>query len=289
MLVSAAPAAAQAAPTLAPAEAPVSLADAERALNALELERALTLATAYRRTAPADPRGHVMLARVHLARRDPEAAYLSLQDALDAAPSDVDTLYYLGTISAELARRAFERLEEIAPDSARLRQLMAESLEARAMHAAAEREYEAALAKQPDLLDALLGLAKLKRIRLACDEAVALYARAETVRPTFEGAYGLGVCLSTQHDHGAALVRFEQAVARSPKSAVAWLGLGKTLHQLGRWPEAVAGLERAIAIEPGMAEAHYALGQALRAAGDGPRAAVAFRKAEALGQGAGPR
>ena len=81
---------------------------------------------------------------------------------------------------------------------------MAESLEAQDRRQAAETEYEAALAPRPDLLEALLGLAKLKRIRLACDEAIALYKnRAEaSVRPTFEGAYGLGMCESVRQNDG---------------------------------------------------------------------------------------
>ena len=98
----------------------------------------------------------------------------------------------------------------------------------------AEKEYAAALAAKPDLLEALLGLAKLQRIRLACEEARVLYERAEAVRPTFDGAYGLGVCLGYLQNDQLAVKQFEQAVQRNPSAAVAWAGLGTSLVKVGR-------------------------------------------------------
>ncbi len=65
-------------------------------------------------------------------------------------------------------------------------------LEVQQRNADAEKEYATALEAKPELLEALLALAKLKRIRLACEEALGLYDRAESIRPTFDAAYGLG-------------------------------------------------------------------------------------------------
>lgn len=253
------------------------------ALSAGELDRALTLAQGLVRQRPGDVRANVLLGRVHLERSELDAAYVALRKALQANPKDVDALYYMGLVTAQLAATEFERLVKMAPDSGRAHQLMAESLEAQDRPREAEREYEAAVAAQPELLDALLGLARLKRIRLACDEAVELYVRAERVRPTFDAAYGLGVCQQYLQQDEKARAAFELAVKRDPKSAVAWVGLGSTLTRLGHPADAIAKLQKAIELEPEMGEAYYALGLAFRAAGHQERAKAAFAKAEALG------
>lgn len=255
---------------------------AEKALSSGQVERAGQMVTAYLKQHPADGPAHLLLARVHLEEADLESAYTELRRALAANPRDVDALYYQGIVTARLAGRQFQRLEEIAPDSPRLHQLLAESLEAQDRRESAEAEYARALAARPDLLEPLLALGKLKRIRLACDEAIALYRRAEAVRPTFEGAYGLAVCQAVLQDHAAAAAQFEVAIQREPQAAIAWVGLAKSLLALGRPAEAVARLQKAVALEPGMGEAWYALGQAYQAAGDRTAAADAFRKAGEL-------
>lgn len=258
------------------------IAEATRALAAGDADRAFQLGTAYLKDHPADPRVRILLARIHLDRDELDAAYLQLGPALRAHPQNVDVLYYLGLVSGQLAADQFERLTERAPGSARVHQLVAESLEAQDRRAEAEREYEAALAAKPDLVDALLGLAKLKRIRLDCDGAIALYTKAEAVRPTFDGAFGLATCLLRQQDNDAALTRFEQAVERDPKAAVAWVGLGSTMLEAGRSSDAIVRLRRAIELEPGMADAYYILGRAYRVAGDAARSKEAFETAERL-------
>ena len=259
------------------------LSDAGHALQAGDLDRASQLGTAYLKAHPASAAASVLLARIALARNDPETAYTRLRAALAASPSNVDALYYLGMLSGQLSQEAFQRLAQMAPDSARLHQLAAESLLAQEKRADAEAEYHAALKADPDLYDALLGLAKLERIRLACDDAVVLYQKAEAMRPSFDGAYGLGVCQSYLQDDAAAARSFERALAIDAKAAVAWVGLGTSLTKLGRPAEAIPKLQRAIALEPGMTEAHYALGMAYRATGDQARSAEAFQKAQQRG------
>ena len=113
----------------------------------------------------------MLLVRVHLERDEWDSAYRMANRAARAHPADVDVLYYLGLVTRRLAADQFQRLVRMAPDSARVHQLQAEMLEAQERRADAEKEYAAALEAKPDLLEALLGLGKLKRIRLACEEA----------------------------------------------------------------------------------------------------------------------
>lgn len=269
----------------APAARPAAdsrLAAASRALAAGDLESALELGTAYLKQHPGSPRAQLLLVQVHLEREDLDAAYGLAASVVRAHPRDVDALYHLGLVTRRLAALELARLVESAPGSARARQLRAEAFEAQERRADAEKEYAAALEVQPDLLDALLGLGRLKRIRLACEEAIALYDRAEAIRPTFDGAYGLGVCHSYLQNDAVAAARFEEAVGRDAKAAVAWAGLGTSLVKLRRTAEGIGKLQRAIALEPEMAEAHYMLGMAYQAAGDRARAEEAFRKADAL-------
>jgi tetratricopeptide (TPR) repeat protein len=259
-----------------------TLAEASRALAAGDDRRALVLGNTYLQRHPDEVRAQILLVRVHLARGEAEHAYRIASRAARRHPADVDVLYYLGLVTRRLAAEELERLTRMAPDSARVHQLKAEVLEAKERRADAEKEYAAALAVKPDLLEALLGLAKLQRIRLACDEARFLYQRAETIRPTFDAAYGLGVCHSYLQNDELAVTQFEQAVQRNPAAAVAWGGLGTSLVKLGRTSEGIAKLQRAIALAPGMDEAHYMLGMAYQSSGDTIRAQEAFKKAEQL-------
>ncbi len=258
------------------------LTEASRALASGDTDRAFRVGTDYLKRHPGDVRAQMLLVRVHVERDEWDRAYLIANRAVRAHPADVDTLYYLGLVTRRLAADQFERLVRMAPDSARVHQLQAEMLEVQERKADAETEYAAALEATPDLLEALLGLGKLKRIRLACEEAVGLYDKAEAIRPTFDAAYGLGVCHSYLQNDELAVKKFELAVQRSPSEAVAWAGLGTSLVKLRRTAEGIAKLQHAIALEPGMSEAHYMLGMAYQASGDPSRAQEAFNKAEQL-------
>jgi tetratricopeptide (TPR) repeat protein len=258
------------------------LKEAARAFDRGDSARAYDLGSAFVKAHPRDSAARVLLARIHLGRNELDDAYEQLDIGLRADPRNVDVLAYLGFVSGQLAAAAFERLSTEAPNSARARQLMGETFEAQDERANAEAAYAAALEADPHLLDALLALGKLKRIRLACEEAIPLYQRAESLQRTFESAYGLGVCHAYMQDDKAATARFEQAIERDPTAGVAWAGLGTALVRQGRTREGIAALERAVVIEPGMADAHYMLGMAYTSSGDPARAKAAFAAAERL-------
>jgi tetratricopeptide (TPR) repeat protein len=261
---------------------PPAVAAAADALAAGDLDRAATLAAGHLRRFPRSAAARVVAARVHIARGDLDAAWRELDRAAADHPRDVDVLYYLGEVSGQLAAGQFEGLVRQTPVSARGHQVLAESFEAQERRSDAEREYQAALDARPDLLEALLGLARLQRIRLDCDGAKALYARAEAVRPTFEAAYGIGACLLREQAHEAARAQLEKALARDPTSVVALVGVGSALLGLDRPAEAIAPLERAVAIEPGMDDGWYVLGRAYQGAGRRDEAQRAFATVERL-------
>jgi tetratricopeptide (TPR) repeat protein len=274
----------RAAQEAAQAPEPKAVQDAARALSAGEIDRALQLAGAHLKANPASVGARLVMARAHVARDEYGAAYEQLREALRLDPKHVDVLYYVGIVAARLSERELERMTQVAPDSAREHQVLAEALELQGRRAEAMAAYEAALKRQPDLFDALLGLAKLRRTSLECSEAIELYTRAEALRPTFEGAYGLGVCLQYEQEDERATEQFEKATQRDPRDALAWQGLGISEMKLGRLPRAIEHLQHAVTLQPGMYEAYYTLGQAYRAAGDQDKAKAAFARAQQLQQ-----
>ena len=267
-----------------PAPGPVAPAilDARRSLAAGDDARALDLVTKYLAAHPASVDARVVAARVYLSRGDLNAAYEQLSQAVKVDSRNEDVLYYLGLVTGRFADATLGHLAEIAPDFYRVHQLKAEALELQERRLDAEGEYELALKSQPDALEVLLALAKLKRIRLECEAAVALYKRAEAVQPTFDGAYGLGVCYGYTQDDEHAAAAFKLALERDPRSAIAWSGLGTTLYRQGHAAEAVHALKRATAIEPKMVDAWYGLGRAYQQTGQAELSRQAFDRAERL-------
>lgn len=266
-----------------PADAPADgLEQAAAALDAGKAGETIRLATAYLERHPGDTQASLLLTRAYLQQDDWSAAYRVISEAARAHPDDVDVHFHLGLVTRLLAAAEFERLVTASPDSARARQLQAEVFEAQDRRDDAERAYAAALSADPALVDALLGLAKLQRIRLACAEAIEHYQRAERVRPTFDAAYGLGVCHAQLQQDELAVKDFELAVQRSPGAGVAWAWLGTSLVKLGQVPRGIEALEHAVALQPEMSDAHYVLGMAYRTAGDQARARAAFEKVEQL-------
>jgi tetratricopeptide (TPR) repeat protein len=262
--------------------ADMRLTDAFKALYTGEPDRALRLSSDYLKEHSRDVKAMVIAARAEMARDDYEAAYGFLRKALAVDPRNPDVLYFLGIVSGQLATRAFDRLAVLAPDGDRVHQLRAESLKLQDKPAEAVAEYELALKANPNSVDALLDFARLRREESNCDDASALYERAERVKPTYEGAFGRGVCFARQFDHKQAVEQFRLALKREPQSAPAYFELGSSLLRLGDAAAAAEALETAVKLEPRMRQAYYVLGRAYQTMGQAVRAQQAFARADAL-------
>jgi predicted Zn-dependent protease len=260
------------------------LVEASVALYAGDPDRALQLVERFLKEHPDDVTGTVLAARAQLARDEHASAYELLRRALAVNSRDVDVLYYLGIVTSQMAMRELDRLYGLAPEGARVHQLMAESLKLQDKLAEAAAEYELALRASPDLLEALIGLGEIRREESKCDEAVAAYQRAQAVRPTYEAAYGLGVCFAIQNQHAQAIDEFRAALKREPRSAAARFALGSSLLHVGDTAAAIRELERAVALEPRMRQGYYLLGRAYGALGLRAQSQQAFAKADELAQ-----
>jgi tetratricopeptide (TPR) repeat protein len=111
-------------------------------------------------------------------------------------------------------------------------------------HEEAARELARALALQPDLIEAHLGLG---------------YARLDT------------------HEAAQALREFEFVLAKHPTSPGARVGVGIARIRLGHVDEGIRLLEEAVVLNPEPVRGHYELGRAYEARGDAARAVHHYR------------
>ena len=261
------------------------LEDATRALYRGEPSRAATIAEAYVKSHPNVARARIVLARAEVAQGRLDAAFLQFRAALQLQPDNPDGLYYLGRLSGILAQQEYKRLFAIAPESARVHQLMAEAALAQKDTAQAEAEYRAALGANPNSVSVLDALGDLMRSQARLDQAASFYRKAaELDSRDYDSAYGLGACELARGAIDSALAHFRHAASLDPNSAAARFAVGTTLIRLDRYAEAIAELKAAIALEPDFRQAYTHLGRAHRKLGDAAAAAAAFQKARELFQ-----
>jgi tetratricopeptide (TPR) repeat protein len=261
------------------------LSEAAKALARGESERAATLAATHLKTRPNDANARVMLARAVLAQGKFQVAYDELRKALSIDPNHIDAHYYLGLLAGALAQNEFQQLYALAPNSARVHQLLAESFQAQENAPEAEAEYLAALQANPRSVEVLVALGELKREQSKFDEAITYYAQAEQIGPLdYDITYGLGACYTYKQEHQKALEYFRQAVRFDGNVGTARFALGNALFQLGQTAEAIPELKAAVTLEPKLRQAYFLLGRAQQKLGNKLEAQAAFKKVDELSQ-----
>ena len=112
-------------------------------------------------------------------------------------------------------------------------------------------EFRASLERQPNSVEAELGLAiALERLGRA-DGAEKAYQRAIEIQPGWWSTYShLGVFRQHRGDFAGALESFREAARLSPDNTRVYENIGNVLQLLGRHDEAIREYERSIAIRP---------------------------------------
>ena len=268
-----------------PGQEPWQLAETTKALYRGDAVRAAALAERYLKVHPGSPAALILLARAEMAQAEYISAYRHLWKALRADPKNIDALYYLAHTCLSLSHVEHQALYALAPDSARVHQLLAESYQAQENTASAEEEYLAALQAAPESPEVLNSLGDLKRLQFKFDEAITYYARAAAIRPRdYVSAYGLGACYLYLHKPERAVEYLRRALAIEPDSAPARLALGDALLRAGAADEAVTELKAAVAVRPDMRQAYTLLARAYRRLGQSREAEEALRKSNELAE-----
>jgi tetratricopeptide (TPR) repeat protein len=248
-----------------------------------KMSEARLLVEGYLRLNPEDLDGKILLARILASLGENDASFEQLAEVLERDPENLDALFYLGSLTTALSQAEYRRLYKIAPDSARVHQLMGDSFRTRNQFQEAEKEYEAALVADPSLMDVIIELGDLKRTQGDFNAASDYYERALKLDAAeYRALYGLGVCFRFRQESTKAKQYFSRAIEYAPGFASAHLALGTSLVQEKQYESAVESLLTAIQLEPEMDQAYFQLGRAYQALGDTEKADRAFERARNL-------
>jgi tetratricopeptide (TPR) repeat protein len=192
-------------------------------------------------------------------------------------PKNPEVLYLAYRVHSAMGARAVANLVKTAPDSARLRQVTAEFLEADGDFAGAIAQYRKALEREPKLPGAhrALGVALMNNVNDAATrlEAQQQFEQELAANPADAlSEYQLGELMWVSNRPSDALQRFRRAIELQPQFPDALMALGKVLIATGKVDEAVPLLEKAAALDPSNEVARYRLAQAYQKGGNRPRA-----------------
>lgn len=217
-------------------------------------------------------------------------------------PGDPEVLFLSVHTYSDLSTKAAQQLAMTAPNSLEGHKLNAESLEAQGKWDAAEKEYKAILAQNPQatgihfLLGRLL-LSKPEPGPADAEEAKKEFQEELKIDPSNAGAeYVLGEMARQGGQWDEAIQHFARATELDAGFGDAFLGLGNSLLSAKRFSEAIPPLKTAVKLESRNPGAHYSLATALTRAGHKEEAEKEFaihrqmtQKSEAeQGEQAGP-
>jgi cytochrome c-type biogenesis protein CcmH/NrfG len=180
-----------------------------------------------------------------------------------AKPEDVDILYTAHRIYSALADETTLSLALLAPDSARMKQLMAHELARQAKNDAAITRYREAIKIDPKRSDLHFELAEM--LNTSSSEADKAEAEKEYKAALAENPFDeksvcrLGDIALRRADMKAASAYYTKALQMQPNDAEANLGLARVLMSQRQPKEAQRYLEHAVQLEPFDPAAHYRL------------------------------
>jgi cytochrome c-type biogenesis protein CcmH/NrfG len=180
-----------------------------------------------------------------------------------AKPEDVDILYTAHRIYSALADETTLSLALLAPDSARMKQLMAHELARQAKNDAAIARYREAIKIDPKRSDLHFELAEM--LNTSSSEADKAEAEKEYKAALAENPFDeksvcrLGDIALRRADMKAASAYYTKALQMQPNDAEANLGLARVLMSQHQPKEAQRYLEHAVQLEPFDPAAHYRL------------------------------
>lgn len=230
-------------------------------------------------------RAGLELIELDYAQRDLDKAAEIVNVLRRLEPTDVDILYTAHRIYSELSDETMLSLAMVAPDSARMHQLMAHELSRQAKDDAAIANYRIAIKLDPQRSDVHYELAEMlytQSSEAARAEAEKEYKAALALNPFDEKSEcRLGDIAMRRSDPKSAITYYTRALEMQPEDPGANLGMAKVLMSMHQFKEAAPHLERAVQLEPFDPAAHYRLGVLYRDLGrieDSHRELAEFEK-----------
>jgi tetratricopeptide (TPR) repeat protein len=221
----------------------------------------------------------ILLARAYMGLNNGAGALSELHAALQHEPDSLDALYYLSKLTGILSAQAFGAVAELAPDSARMHQIRAETLEAQKDADGAAREYMAALEKRPGTTYILNAMGDLERHEKKYSDALKWYEQVIAKDPgNYDALYGAGASYWLSHQEEKALPFFQNALEADPSSIAAKMALGEALLYAKNGPRAVVLLEEAAKADPQFRRLQFLLGKAYQMVGRPADARIAFER-----------
>lgn len=258
----------RAAPTLTKAEALLSIC--EKRLGQPSARADLESAFAKLKDAKLRVQVGVELADLYYRSGDLDRTLPILHTLVDENPDNVDLLFFAQRVYSELADNTLNKLALLAPESARMQQLIAERLINEGDLKDAIDHYRKALAGDPrlpgmhfELAEAILQSSNDANAQAAAQQELEAAINVDGDSPGVECALGRIALLRSRNDE--AYAHYRRAYALNPNQEEAQLGLAKTLADEGKPQEALPYLRAALAADPLDAMAHYRLARVYHA------------------------
>jgi Tfp pilus assembly protein PilF len=204
-------------------------------------------------------------------------------------PENVDILYAAHRIYSSLADETMLSVAMLAPNSARMHQLMAHELARQAKDDEAIANYREAIAIDPNHSDIHFELAEMlntQSSQKAQAEAETQYKAALATNPfDARSESRLGDIALRRSDAANASTHYARALQLQPNDSGANLGMAKALMSQHKPSDALPYLEKAVKIEPFNAISHYRLGVLYRQLGhaeDARRELAEFEKLKTM-------
>ena len=199
----------------------------------------------------------------------------------DPIPSHLRAQVLMKKGDAAGARKALERSVEVSPDFFPAIAALAELDLAQKQPEAAQKRFEALLARKPDSVQAILGLARVKTLRGAGkDEVAGLLRKAVEVAPNEVLPRQILVAHHLRNQEPkVALTAAQNAVAALPKSAELLDSLGQAQVAAKEFNQAVSSYAKMASMQPQSTLPHLRMAGVYMANKDAANAGQSLRKA----------
>lgn len=209
----------------------------------------------------------VQLADLYFQEGDLDHTLPVVRSLVESDPDNVDLLFFAQRIYSELADNTMNKLALLAPESARMQQLIAEQLINAGDLKDAIEHYRKAIAADPrlpgmhfELAEAILESSNDANAQSEAQQELDAAVKTDGDSSKVECALGHLALLQTKSD--VAYAHYRLAYKLNPSDAEAQLGLATILVEQDKPQEAVQYLRSAVQADPMNANAHYRLARA---------------------------